>query len=231
MAKIQAVVFDVGETLVDETRHWGEWADWLAVPQLTFFAALGGVIARGEHHHRVFDLVRPGIDIDTEIRRRAAAGWIYHLEPGDFYPDALPCLARLRASGFRIGVAGNQPEASEAALAAVGIEADFIASSARWGVEKPSPAFFDRVVQAAGVPTNAIAYVGDRLDNDVLPAKHAGMCAVFIRRGPWGVLQADSAEATQADLRLESLAALPDAFTRRAAAALPSRGLDLRSRR
>src|SRR2546430_1464182 len=60
--RIRAVFFDIGETLVDETRPWGLWADWLGVPHLTFFAALGAVIARREHHRRVFDLVRPGLD-------------------------------------------------------------------------------------------------------------------------------------------------------------------------
>ena len=47
---IEAVVFDVGETLVDETRPMGECADGLGVPRLTFFAVLGGIIARGEEH-------------------------------------------------------------------------------------------------------------------------------------------------------------------------------------
>ncbi len=208
MSRIQAVVFDVGETLVDETRHWGEWADWLGVPHLTFFAALGAVIERGWHHRRVFELVRPGIEVEAEHRRRAAAGWTYHIEPGDLYPDALPCLSELAAAGLRVGVIGNQPEAAEAALAAVGVKADFIASSASWGVEKPDPRFFARVAEAAGAPPAAIAYVGDRLDNDILPAKAAGLAAVFIRRGPWGVIHAEDPEAAQADLRLESLAGL-----------------------
>src|SRR5690349_1694297 len=100
MDAITAVVFDVGETLVDETRHWGEWADWLAVPRLTLFAALGVAIERGWHHHRAFQLVRPGLDVDAETRRRQAAGWRYHIAPGDFYPDALPCLAALRRRGL-----------------------------------------------------------------------------------------------------------------------------------
>jgi FMN phosphatase YigB (HAD superfamily) len=208
MSRIRAVVFDVGETLVDETRHWGEWADWLGAPQLTFFAALGAVIARGEPHHRVFQLVRPGLDLEAETRRRAAAGWTYHMEPSDLYPDALPCLAALAAAGFRVGISGNQPEAAEAALAAVGVSADFIASSASWGVEKPDPRFFARVAEAAGAPPSAIAYVGDRLDNDILPAKAAGMTAVFIRRGPWGVIHADDPQAERADLRLEGLEGL-----------------------
>jgi HAD superfamily hydrolase (TIGR01549 family) len=204
------VVFDVGETLVDETRHWGDWADWLAVPRLTFFAAFGAVVERGWHHRRVFDVVRPGLDLAAEQARRAAAGWRYTLEPGDFYPDALPCLSVLRAAGIRVGIAGNQPEAAEASLAALGTPADFIASSASWGVEKPDPAFFAKVVEAAGTPASAIAYVGDRLDNDVLPAKAAGMTAVFIRRGPWGVINAASPEAGAADLHIETLAELPE---------------------
>ena len=50
---IRMVVFDVGETLVDETRQWSEWAEWLNVPKFTFLAALGAVIASGRHHREV----------------------------------------------------------------------------------------------------------------------------------------------------------------------------------
>jgi FMN phosphatase YigB (HAD superfamily) len=212
MTPIRVVVFDVGETLVDETRHWGEWADWLGVPRLTFFAAFGAVVERGWHHRRVFELVRPGLDVDAEARARAAAGWTYRFEPGDFYPDALPCLAALKAAGYRIGLAGNQPQGAEAALKAAEVPADFIASSDAWGVEKPDPAFFAKVAEAGGAPPEAIAYVGDRLDNDVVPAKRAGMRAIFIRRGPWGVIQAPA--AVEADVSLESLAELPGVLGR-----------------
>ena len=66
--KIEAVFFDVGETLIDETRQWGMWADWLGVTRLTFFAALGALIERGEHHRRVFEIVRPGVDLAREAR-------------------------------------------------------------------------------------------------------------------------------------------------------------------
>ena len=213
---IRAVVFDVGETLVDETRHWGEWADWMGVTRLTFFAALGSVIERGGHHHEVFQLVRPGFDLDAARRAREATGWTYDFAPGDFYPDALPALSALKIAGYRIGIAGNQPEAAEAALRAGGLTADFVASSGSWGVEKPSPAFFARVAKAARVPAREIAYVGDRLDNDVLPALAAGMTAVFIRRGPWAVIQAQSVDAARADICIESLAELADKVRERA---------------
>ena len=209
---VTTVVFDVGETLVDETRHWGEWADWIGVPRLTFFAVLGDVIARGEHHRQVFQRIRPSFDVERAEAQRKAEGWRYQFEPGDFYPDALPCLVDLRARGYRIGLAGNQPHEAEPALAAAGVPADFIASSARWGVEKPSPAFFERVVEAAGCPAGQIAYVGDRLDNDVLPAANAGMIAVFIRRGPWGYLHATRPEAARATLRIDTLTELAPAL-------------------
>jgi FMN phosphatase YigB (HAD superfamily) len=205
---VAAVVFDIGETLVDETRHWGEWADWMGVPRLTFFATLGAVIAQGAHHQRVFEWLRPGYDVAAAEAARRAAGWRYRFLAEDFYPDALPCLAALREAGLRIGLAGNQPEAAEAALAEAGVVADFIASSARWGVEKPSPDFFARVIAEAGVPAACIAYVGDRLDNDVLPAKRAGLTAVFLRRGPWGVLHGVRPEAALADVQLDGLEGL-----------------------
>ncbi len=208
---ITTVVFDVGETLVDETRAWGEWADWMGVPRFTFFAVFGAAIARGWHHRRVFREIDPTFDFDAATRDREAAGWRYGFEPADFYPDALPCLAACRAAGLKIGVAGNQPEAAEASLAALGVGADFIATSAGWGIEKPSPAFFTRVAEAAGCSLEQIAYVGDRLDNDVIPAQVAGMLAVLIRRGPWAYID-DSSRQPRGDMALATLAELTPAI-------------------
>src|SRR3954471_9928006 len=209
---INVVFFDIGETLVDETRQWGAWADWLGMPRLTFFAVLGGLIERGEHHRRVFELLRPGIDLAHERAARAQAGYVEHFERADFYPDAIPCLEALRRAGYRIGLAGNQPEGVEGVLRAMNLPVDLIASSAGWGVEKPSPEFFARVAALADVAPANIAYVGDRVDNDVVPAAAAGMLAVFLRRGPWGVLQADHPDAARAQIQLDSLEALPQAL-------------------
>jgi len=209
---IKVVFFDVGETLVDETRQWGGWADWLGVPRLTFFAALGAVIERGQHHRRVFELVRPGVDLAREQAARAAAGQVDLFDQSDFYPDALACLATLRHQGYRIGLAGNQPAVAEAALRAMTLPVDYVASSAGWGVEKPAPEFFARVVALAGGVPAEIAYVGDRVDNDVAPAAAAGMVAVFLRRGPWGYLHADRPEAALARIKIDSLAELPEAL-------------------
>jgi FMN phosphatase YigB (HAD superfamily) len=62
------------------------------------------------------------------------------------------------------------------------------------------------VGELIGLPVERIAYVGDRVDNDVLPALAAGMVAVHIRRGPWGYLQQPPPNA----IRITSLDELPD---------------------
>jgi len=204
--RIRAVFFDVGETLVDESRDFGGWADWLGVPRHTFFAVLGQVIARGEDHRAVFQHFRPGFDLAVERERRGEA---YGYGEGDLYPDARPCLRALKADGYFVGVVGNQPARTAGLLRDLDLGVDLIATSAGWGVEKPSPAFFERVVEASGFGPGEVAYVGDRLDNDILPARAAGLVTVFVKRGPWGHHHAGRPEAMLADLRIDDLTDLP----------------------
>lgn len=207
---IRAVCFDVGETLIDETREWCGWADFLGVPRLTLFTALGVTMERGQSLRRVFEIFRPDLDFSTVRQQRAAQGWRYVFEPEDVYPDARPCLRALRDRGFKVLIAGNQPKEAEAALHALELPVDFIASSAGWGVSKPDPRFFEKVIEAAGMPAEHIAYVGDRVDNDVVPARAAGMTAVFLRRGPWGWMHEERPEIEHAHLRLRTLEGLAD---------------------
>ena len=190
---LRAVFFDVGETLVDETRMWGERADAARVPRFTFFGVLGGLAARGEAHSRVYEIL--GIE--------APASTGFRLD--DLYPDARGCLAELRASGYLLGAVGNTGPEVEAVLADL---VDVVGSSARWGVEKPAPGFFARIVSEAGCAPGEIAYVGDRVDNDVVPALASGLVAVHVRRGPWGYLHEPPAGA----IRVASLAELPAAL-------------------
>ncbi len=133
---LTVVVFDVGETLVDEATTYERWE----AEGVTSF-----VFADQDLHH-----------------------------------DALTCLAALRERGLRLGAAGNMYAVHEDFLRA---HVDFVGSSERWGVEKPDAAFFARVVDEAEAPAGEILYVGDRVDNDVLPALAAGLHAVRIRRG------------------------------------------------
>jgi FMN phosphatase YigB (HAD superfamily) len=159
---LNVVVFDVGETLVDEATTYERWE------------------AEGT----------------TE----------FVFAERDLHADALPCLAALHARGLRLGAAGNMHAHHEEFLRA---HVDFVGSSERWGVEKPDTGFFEHVVEAATVPADEILYVGDRVDNDVLPALASGLHAVRIRRGAHAAVASPAGTVT-----IDSLADLPEVVAR-----------------
>jgi FMN phosphatase YigB (HAD superfamily) len=160
---VTAVVFDVGETLVDEAATYERWE------------AEGLTVAPA-------------------------------FEDRDLHPDALPCLTALRAQGLRLGAAGNMRAVHEDFLRP---HVDFVGSSERWGVQKPDAGFFAHVLDEAGVPAEETLYVGDRLDNDVLPALAAGLQAIRIRRGTHAKVDSPDGVVT-----IDSLTELPEALAR-----------------
>jgi hypothetical protein len=97
---LTTVVFDVGETLVDETRQWAGWARWLAVPELTLFAVLGGLVARGVDHRELVPLLKPGATFDAERTAKEAAGqgWA-ELDATELYPTRCRACARSGTTG------------------------------------------------------------------------------------------------------------------------------------
>ncbi len=181
------VVFDVGETLVDETRVWSAWADVVGIPRLTFMAVLGAVIARGGAHQEVF----ANLGLDHWERRRDELEAAYGgFTEADLYPDVRRSLTTLRDAGYRLAIFGNQPASRTAELTVLDLPVERIAMSAEMGVAKPSPAYFARVLDLLGGPDpGSVAHVGDRVDNDVLPAAAAGFRSIWLRRGPWGLIQ------------------------------------------
>ena len=212
---IKAVVFDVGETLVDESREYGTWADWLGVPRHTFSSVFGAVIALGRDYREAFQYFRPGFSLDDERARRAEAGQPENFGESDLYPDARPAMDALRAMGVWVGVAGNQTSRAGEILRKLDLPADMIATSDEWNAAKPDAAFFRSLLGA--VPWNAgeVIYVGDRLDNDLKPAKAAGMLTAFIRRGPWGyILERHPDMPLVADWHMTTLAELPEIVAR-----------------
>jgi FMN phosphatase YigB (HAD superfamily) len=191
-----AVVFDFGYTLVDEDRVWKQTAAQYGWPDSVFFATLGAVIERRGRHRDVFEILgaeRPPDPVP--------------FEPEDFYDDALPCLRAVKGQDRVVGIAGNFSVEIERFLGGH-VEVDFIASSERWGVEKPSPEFFARLTSEAGCKSEEISYVGDRIDNDIVPAARAGMVAHFIVRGPWAAIQKDWPEAKLASVQLDELSSI-----------------------
>jgi FMN phosphatase YigB (HAD superfamily) len=198
---VTAVFFDVGETLVDEERWWRLLCEGSGLQPHVVWAALGVTIARGEEHDALWGHL--GIDRPGGWWR----GLTYELD--DLYADAIPCLEEIRSLGLRVGIVGNQTEALERWARDSALPADIVSSSASLGVRKPDPRFFEEVVRLAEAPHPCeVAYVGDRVDNDVLPALEAGLVAVHVRRGPWGRLQQPPDRVPSID----SLAELPRAL-------------------
>ncbi len=209
MQGIEAVFFDVGETIVDESREYSTWADWLGVPRHTFSAVFGAVIARGGDYRETFQYFRPGFDLAAERERRAQAGQAETFGEENLYPDARLCLSELRRMGLRVGLAGNQTARAEQILKSLDLQVNVIGTSDGWGVEKPASAFFVRLIEEADCAAESVLYVGDRLDNDIRPAQEAGMSTALIRRGPWGYIVEEETVCNRCLFRLIGLTELP----------------------
>ncbi|AZS75154.1 haloacid dehalogenase [Streptomyces lydicus] len=211
---IRAVVFDVGECLVDETREYGTWADWLGVPRHTFAAMFGAVIAQGRDYREVFQEFRPGFDLCEQRDARVAAGQPEHFDESDLYSDVRPALAQLRSEGLWLGIAGNQTVRAGGILRGLfANDVDLIGTSDDWGASKPDLLFFERVADVVPFENDQILYVGDRVDNDLRPAVAAGMHTALVHRGPWATIQWNTVEARELPtFRIESLLELPEAI-------------------
>ncbi len=198
------ICLDVGETLINESRIWSCWADALGIGQFTFMAAMGAVLARGGDFRDTFKFL--GYDDYDSLRPQVMKAFGGFQEK-DLYPDAKPTLDSLRAEGFQLAIVANQPASRTEELRFLGVRADVMAMSDEMGVHKPDPAFFERALDLMGKPSpELVAYVGDRLDNDVGPAARAGMKPVWLRRGPWAVITTDVPPA--GTLVVDSLAEL-----------------------
>jgi FMN phosphatase YigB (HAD superfamily) len=212
VSRLRAAVFDFGETLLSEERAWGVWADWIGVTRQELFAAIGATVEGRRPQRQALELCKPGFDLQAAFAERLAAGVPRHEELYDLYPDAAGALERLRAAGLRVAIAGNQPTGAEKSVAPIVADGDLVATSAQWGVSEPDPGFFTRLLTELDLPAEQVAYVGDRVDNDVVPAAAAGLFTVHLRRGPWGIIQAAWPEAATADVSAANLEEAVDAI-------------------
>ena len=208
---IKAVAFDIGETLIDDTREWGAWADWIGIPRHTFSAVVGALVASGGGNRETFHVFRPGFDVAAERVARERAGCGQLVEEADLYPDVRPALASLRQRGFWVVIAGNQSAQVGQCLRDLRLPADVIATSEEWGVGKPDRAFFKNVVDACHATADEILYVGDHRDYDITAGRVAGLHTALIRRGPWGHLWWDDpTNRANADVAVTTLLELTE---------------------
>lgn len=207
---IKAVFFDLGGTLLDETRFYEVWASWLRSDTKEFLAELEALAAEGKDHRLLFERFSPDSDLDSLIRRREDAGDPPRFLPEDLYPDARSCLDQLKAAGYIVGVAGNQGMFKDDLAKAVGLDVDVSRAGDLWEFEKPDVRFFERLVAEAECSAGEVVYVGDRVDNDIVPAKEVGLRTILVTTGPWGRAHAKWPQAQQADAIVDSLTEVPD---------------------
>ncbi len=146
---------------------------------------------------------------EVSRRHRGLAG---ELQPP--YPEALSVLDDLRQT-HRVGILANQPASIRSSLDASGISAraDPILLSGEVGLAKPDAAFFRLALETVSCSGAEAAMVGDRIDNDVVPAKALGLRTVRVRSPEYAMQEARSL-AEEPDLEVRRLAEVPLAIRR-----------------
>jgi len=186
------IFFDVGWTLVDETPallHYFEGVR-AAMPNP------GVTTARDLYARYKLAIREDAADPRARVLEEAGLpggdwkrfGWDYgRVRP---YRDAGPALRALRGV-IRLGVVANQGPGLPERLDRWGFGGlfDLVLGSGDCGVKKPSPEIFALAAERAGSPSASLMMAGDRLDNDIDPAKRAGWQTAWVRRGDHGKLK------------------------------------------
>ncbi len=126
-------------------------------------------------------LLGPDAPVD-EVAARAERYWEY--PPEALLPDVPACLEEL-SERYRLGILANQQAWVREVMRRDGIDRRFSiwVVSEEVGLEKPDIGIFRLALERSGAPAERTAMVGDRLDNDVRPAREVGMRTVWVLRG------------------------------------------------
>lgn len=182
------IFFDLGSTLIDETE-----ADRQRIREMT----AGTDITEAQYREKRLEFIRQGSAGDpAAIAFFGLTKTPWHSELEQPYPDAAPTLKTLKGRGFRLGVIANQNPGTAERLKRWNMLQyfDVVAASAEAGVAKPDPAIFRMALEQAGCTPAQAVMVGDRIDNDVAPARALGMHSVRLLRGPGAFYRPHSLE-------------------------------------
>ena len=204
-AKVRWAFFDVGYTLFDETAGWHDRfeamadvlrADGRDATVAGIWATFNGLCEGFAPLHWAGLCEALATSPDEALAlNKLNHGWRHDLETA--YPDAGPLLRALHGR-FRLGVIANQSKGTVERLAErkLGPYFDLVIGSAEAGVRKPDPAIFRLALAKAGCRADEAVMIGDRLDNDIRPAKALGMHTIHVRQGGGGRQRPRSVEET-----------------------------------
>lgn len=121
---------------------------------------------------------------NSECRRAIAAEAPYPKELEAPHDEARETLRAL-SSCYKIGVIANQSVGSTERLMEWGLM-PFVSTclcSFELGIEKPDPAIFAMALDRAGCAASRAVMIGDRLDNDIRPARLLGWKTIRVLQG------------------------------------------------
>ena len=212
LTQVKWLFFDMGSTLIDETYSIPGWFARAS-------AAVGGQISAQEiERGYVKGMAEYAPTIVGQIKpfgyQGNSAAPLYPSELDVPYPQAKPLLERLSKT-YKIGVIANQSIGAQERMEGYGLTPylAFLINSAVAGFSKPDPRIFLLALEKAGCLPREAVMIGDRLDNDIYPAKKLGMRTIRVRQG-WATCQEPRSEEYEADVTVNTLAELGDVLCR-----------------
>ena len=176
MKDVKWIFFDLGSTIVDERDcfedRFRKTFEGSSIPYEIF---KGRVIEYAKTSVIPFRLAIAKYGLSKPK-------WNTSLEK--LYPDAKKVLEAL-SHNYKLGLIANQPPGTEKRLKDWGILEyfDIVKASAEEKLEKPSTKIFWKSLEKAGCKPGEAVMVGDRIDNDILPARKIGMKTIWIKQG------------------------------------------------
>lgn len=174
--EIKWLFFDVGSTIMNEQiAYEHRMRDIANVANISFEKVYEIAMA-------YYKLNKKG---DLEVARELGVSLPkWYMEDEFLYDNAIQCFETL-SKKYKIGIIANQSLGTEERLAHQGILKfiNLIVASAEEGVAKPDRRIFEIALERSNCkPVNAIM-IGDRIDNDIIPAKRMGMNTIWIKQG------------------------------------------------
>ena len=204
MNKIKWIFFDIGSTLVDESAVYEN-----RIKEIT----QGNNIDRNEFVAKVIERAqtspKPIVSAAEDYGVKVPA-WRHDLEV--LYPDTKEVLQRL-SQKYKIGIIANQDFGTEQRLTDFNVHQyiNLVIASAEEGVAKPDLRIFQIALARADCKPEEAVMVGDRIDNDIIPANKIGMTTVWIKQGFGSYAEPKTVEE-QPDYIVNSLAEITEVF-------------------
>lgn len=180
MKNIKWIYFDIGSTLVDESVAFRKRVEkTIANTNVSYDDFYNKMVEISKYNQN-------GYHKALEYYGLTMAPW--NSDDEFVYPEAEECLRKL-SEKYKIGIIANQIFGSEERLEKIGLlkYINLVVASAEEGVAKPDLRIFEIALSKADCKAEEAVMVGDRLDNDIVPANKIGMKTVWIKQGLGGL--------------------------------------------